>query len=218
MFQSEKNIVFLFDEWDFARFHFCSFDIKSLEADLQTLEWSPITVADWISKEGPSPVDTLLIKAGFHRHAIYDRIICRKVMTSTRLEESPELANTGDVNAIHYLLLRAFDKYAEHIISVEELHDFILRKQVIVSRDSQSAINGFVIFPTRGRSCHFNYLYNSGGPERLAYLLKAFYRALSEQGVAFAFGWVRRTKIRVLRLHQSFGWKTDGLVDYIYLR
>jgi hypothetical protein len=217
MFESEKSLCFFFDEWDFARLHFYTFDAASLAAELQTLNWPPIVVVDWISKEGPASADMLLSSSGFHLHAIYDRMFCRNLR-----RESPstptQMASDNDTDAIHYSLLRVFDKYADHIISVKELRQLIGQRQVVVTRDPQGKIDGFAIFPISGQSFHFNFLYNSGGPAQLAHLLGSFYGALSERGVQSGVGWVRRMRPQVLRLHQSFGWKTDGLVDYIYLR
>jgi len=217
MFESEKSLCFFFDEWDFARLHFYTFDAASLEVELQGLNWPPIVVVDWISKEGPTPADMLFTSSGFRLHAIYDRIFCRNLR-----RESPEtiasLASDKDTDAIHYSLLRVFDKYADHIISIEELRELIGQRQVVVTRDAQGKIEGFVIFPISGQSCHFNFLYSSGGPARLAHLLASFYGTLFERGVQSGVGWVRRTRPQVLRLHQSFGWRTDGLVDYIYMR
>jgi hypothetical protein len=217
MFQSEKLLCFFFDEWDFARFHFCSFDAASLDSELQSLSWPPIVIADWISKAGPAPADELLTNSGFHLHAIYDRMLCRNLRRESP-EAAAQLASEADIDAIHYSLFREFDKYADHIISIEELRELIGQQQVVVSRDSQGKIDGYVIFPINGQTCHFNFLYNSGGQARLARLLGNFYGTLAERGVQSAHGWVRRTRPQVLKLHQSFGWMTDGLVDYIYMR
>ena len=217
MLESEKSVCFFFDEWDFSRFYFHTFDVAELEADLQRLKWPPIVVADWISKQGPAPAEKLLASSGFHLHTIYDRMYCRNL----RREPPPppaQLASERDLATIHDSLLRVFDKYADHIISVQELRDLIGRDQVIVSRDPQDKIDGYIIFPISGQGCHFNFLYNGGSPARLTHLLGNFYGALSDRGVQSAFGWVRRTRPLVLKLHQSFGWKTDGLVDYIYMR
>jgi hypothetical protein len=50
MVESEESLCFVFDEWDFARFHFCTFDASKLAAELQKIRWPSIVVTDWISK------------------------------------------------------------------------------------------------------------------------------------------------------------------------
>jgi hypothetical protein len=217
MVESEESLCFVFDEWDFARFHFCTFDASKLAAELQKIRWPSIVVTDWISKGDSSSAETLLTGAGFHLHAIYDRILyknLRREHTNTQLT----LANPAERESIHALLFRVFDKYADHIMPLKELNELISREQVIVSRDSHSAINGLVILPTNGQNCNFNFLYNSGGASNLSHLLGNFYGVLTARGIEAGFSWVRRTRPQVLKLHQSFGWKTDGLVDYIFMR
>jgi hypothetical protein len=217
MLTSQRSLCFLNDEWDFSRFHFCTFHLADLQEIFHGINWPPIVVVDWISKNGSASVDSLLSGAGFHLHAIYDRILCRNFRCE-RPEGPVQLAKLEELDTIHCLLLRVFDKYADHINSVEELAELISRQQVVVSRDPQGKIDGFVVFPIAGSSCNFNFLYNSGGPVRLVKLLGSFYGALAERGVQSGFSWVRRTRPMVLKLHQSFGWKTDGLVDYIYMK
>lgn len=217
MLQSERSLCFIDDEWDFARLYFYTFDVADLERALQAVNWPPIVVTDWISKGASASADPLLTSLGFHLHAIYDRIVCHNLRRERR-DAHMSLASHTDRDTVHCLLLRVFDKYADHIMPLEELSELISQKQVLLNRDPQGSIEGFVIFRVSGQTCNFNFLYNSGGSASLVRLLGNFYGALTERGIQSGFGWVRRTRPLVLSLHQSFGWKTDGLVDYIYLR
>jgi len=217
MLESERSVCFLHDEWDFARFYFHTFDTAELGQTLQQASWPPIVVTDWISKVDPAFADQFLAQLGFHLHATYDRIVCKSIR-----RERPNvhicLASDGECDTIHALLFRVFDKYADHIIPVEELGRLIADKLVLVSHDPQGSIDGLVVFPVSGQNCNFNFLFSSRGALGLAHLLGNFYGVLTERGVQAGFSWVRRTRPMVLKLHESFGWKKDGLVDYIYLR
>jgi hypothetical protein len=217
MMESEESLYFVFDEWDFARLHFCTFDAVKLATEIQKIKWPPIVVTDWISKSGSSSAEALITGAGFHLHAIYDRILY-KSLRSENTNTQLKFADLAERDSIHALLFRVFDKYADHIMPIQELDDLISQKQVIVSRDSRLAISGLVVLPTNGQNCNFNFLYNSGGAVNLSQLLGNFYGLLTERGIQAGFSWVRRTRPQVLKLHQSFGWKTDGLVDYIFMR
>jgi hypothetical protein len=217
MLESEKTICFSHDEWDFTRLYFWTFDAASLEQKLEAVRWPPLVVADWISKTDTGAVGECLTKLGFHVHAIYDRIICKSIR-SERPNTHIRLANLSDRGPIHALLFQVFDKFADHIMPIDELGELIVQEQVILSHDQQDIIDGLVIFPIHGHSCNFNFLYNSGGSLSLAHLLGNFYGILTERGVQSGFSWVRRTRPLVLKLHESFGWKKDGLVDRIYLR
>jgi hypothetical protein len=217
MSESSKSVCFICDEWDFGRLHLLTYDLQDLQNLFRGIQWPAIVVLDWISRNGCSALDPIFREAGFHPHAVYDRIVCRS-FRPVRLEEPAEFATAADLEAIHAALFQVFDKYADHINSIQDLAELIEQRQVIVSRDSRGGIEGLVAFPISGSSCNFNFLYNNGGAKRLVRLLGSFYGTLTERGVQSGFSWVRRTRPMVLKLHQSFGWQTDGLVDHIFLR
>jgi hypothetical protein len=217
MLESEKNLYFLHDEWDFARFYSYTFDVALLEHELAAVSWPPVVVTDWISKTDPGAVEERLSRLDFHLHATYDRIVC-KSMRCERPNGHMCLAREADRDVIHALLFRVFDKYADHIMPIEELGELISQRQVLLSHDSQHTINGLALFGLSGQTCNYNFLYNSGGPLTLSLLLGNLYGVLTERGVHSGCWWVRRTRPLVVKLHESFGWKKDGLVDRIYLR
>lgn len=215
--QTERSVCFLHDEWDFSRLYIYTLDIAEVQAILHQVSWPPIVVADWISRESSRSEQPLFFDSGFHLHAIYDRLACRNLKREIPAVPGV-LATSADLNALHYLLLRVFDKYADHIVGVEELLELITQGQVLVSLDRQGMIDGSVIFRISGQSCNFNFLYSSGSLKVLTQLLAGFYGLLTERHVQFVFGWIRRTRPLVVRLHEWYGWKSDGLVDYIYMR
>jgi hypothetical protein len=217
MIETEDSICFLHDEWDLSRLYVATHDPQDLRRLLTAATWSPIVATDWISRSENVDVEFALTEAGFHLHATYDRIVCqafRRPSTNTHVR----LAVSTDGDHIHWLLLQVFDKYADHIMAVDELRRLIAQQEVIVSRNDADQITGFVVFPISGRACNFNFLYNNGGVANLFHLLTNFYGTLAARGVESGFSWVRRTRPEVLKLHRSFGWNTDGLIDHIYLR
>lgn len=214
---SERSICFVHDEWDFARVYFQSYDPEDLQQCLAGVEWPPIAVLDWITKEGSARLEPVLSCAGFHLHGVYDRIVCNHFQEGP-LGSDLTLATEEQCSYLHCSLFRIFDKYADHIMPQEELRRLILEQQVLISQGPTGAINGFVVFPIANQNCNFNFLYNEGGLGNLTRLLQGFYGLLGARQVKAGFSWVRRTRPLVLKLHKSFGWKTDGLTDYIYVR
>jgi hypothetical protein len=215
--ETEHSLCFIHDEWDFGRLYFNTYDPADLHRTLSGVTWPPITALDWIAKEAPGQVDSLLTSLGFHVHGVYDRIVCREFRAG-QPDSKPEIATMTDRDILHASFFRIFDKYTDHIMPIEDFGKMIADQQVIVTRNQEGAISGFVVFPIANNNCNFNLLYNEGGLPNLTRLLQGFYGTLAERGVKSGFSWVRRTRPLVLQLHQLFGWKTDGLVDHIYLR
>jgi hypothetical protein len=217
MLEGDKSVCFLHDEWDFGRLYLCTYDVDDLTRLLGSAQWPPIVACDWVSKNADTVIERALTNAGFHLHGVYDRIVChdfKRESTNANLA----MATPADTERIHWLLLQVFDKYADHIMPLDELQKCINLGQAIVSRDADAVITGFVVFPITGHTCNFNFLYNVGGTANLFHLLGNFYGLLNERGVRSGFSWVRRTRPAVLNLHRSFRWKPDGLTDHIYLR
>ena len=217
MIETDRTICFMHDEWDFSRLYLCSYDSSDLINTLKSTDMPPIVVADWISRESDFEVHKILLNLGFHLHTVYERIVCqnpRRETTNARLC----WADYNDCEAVHLLLFRAFDKYADHIMVFADLADLVKKKQILLSRSQNGIIEGFIIFLVEMNRCHLNFLYHAGNHLDLAYLLGNFYGVIRERGLHTIFGWVRRTRPMVLQLHQSFGWKPDGLLDHIYMR
>ena len=66
---------------------------------------------------------------------------------------------------------------------------------------------------------NYNYIYNlsRNGLDFLR-LQNNFYGVMHQRGIRAGFLWINQTETRLAALHESMGWRFDGLKDYFYLR
>jgi hypothetical protein len=116
-------------------------------------------------------------------------------------------------------LVEVFDRYLDHLPSVEQIREMLLDRRVLVNRIN-GVIAGFFIFQVRGQRAHLNHWYNppETGPNAGLELLIRAYHEMAKRGVKFVHAWVNVTNHRVIRVHHHFGLVPDGLWNYIYFR
>jgi hypothetical protein len=91
-------------------------------------------------------------------------------------------------------------------------------EQTVVNRQA-GRILGAVCFQPQGPRVNYNYLYNfSGSGLDFLRLQNNFYGVMHQRGIRRGFLWTNQTNTRLAALHESMGWRFDGLQDYFYLR
>ncbi len=113
---------------------------------------------------------------------------------------------------------QTFNKYTDHLPTKSRLHGYIENQWIIVNRQD-SRVLGAVCFQLEGLRVNYNYLYNvSGNGLDFLRLQNNFYGVMNQRGIHAGFLWINQTDTSLAALHQSIGWRCDGLQDYFYLR
>jgi hypothetical protein len=212
---TEGAIAFLDDDSDFRRVYFYSAVPESLKEILSALPDDRTLVLDFITKEPDSPTDEVIISSGFDLYARFKRISNNR-LPEARTNSRLTFAEAADAPAVMDGLIENLDKYTGHFPAEAQLLDWIGSKQVLVNKRAES-IRGVLIYQLNGKKANFNQFYNkSDDASDFLYLLKNFYGIMSEKKITSAFGWVNEANGGVLRLHYSFGFTDDGLLDRIY--
>ena len=129
-----------------------------------------------------------------------------------------EYAGAEDVEQLHEHLFHVFNKYTDHLPTKDRLLRYIVNRQVIVNRQARQIL-GAVCFQLQGPRVNYNYLYNlSGNAIDFLRLQNNFYGVMHQRGIRAGFLWINQTNALLAALHQSLGWRFDGLQDYFYLR
>jgi hypothetical protein len=212
-----RSILLANDEHDFFRLFFLTTDLADFEQLLRDAYLPGNVVAGYLTRAADENIAAAFKRSGFNAIATYRRMITHR-LPRQRPNLALEYATVADVDQIHEALFQTFNKYTDHLPTKNRLHDYVLNQWAIVNRQA-GRILGAVCFQLNGPQVNYNYLYNSSGnPLDLLQLQNNFYGAMHQRGIRSGFLWTNQTNTRVAALHESMGWRFDGLQDYFYLR
>jgi len=213
----DESIVFRDEDTDFFRLYFYSIGLKSLPSLIKGVTISPMVV-DYISKEPPGEIERIFFEAGFEKYAVLQRMINNNLRRLQRVE--PLLfAEEEEWRMVMEKLNTGLDKYTGHFPQKEELVNLIRNKRILVTRKNNE-ITGLIMYKITEKKCNFNQWYSAkdNDPMDGANLLVNMYALLDEMGIRSGFMWVNEKNTPVIKIHQRFGFKPNGLKDYVYLK
>ena len=212
-----RTLLLVNDEHDFFRLYFFTSDLADLEQTLRDADYPGDIITGHLTKSADTDIDAAFQQSGFNPIATYRRMLNYQL---PRQQPNPalEYATAGDIDQLHEHFFQVFNKYTDHLPTKDRLLGYIINHQVIVNRRS-CRILGAVCFRLQGRRVNYNYLYNlSGDAIDFLRLQNNFYGVMHQRGIHAGFLWINQTNTLLAALHQSLGWRFDGLQDYFYLR
>jgi long-chain acyl-CoA synthetase len=212
-----RSVLLANDEHDFFRLYFFTSDLADLEQILRDVDFPGDVVASYLTKAADENIAAAFQQSGFNPIATYRRMITYR-LPQQGPNPALEYAIAADVDELHEGLFQAFNKYTDHLPTKNRLHGYVLNQWVIVHRQT-GRILGAVCFQLQGPRVNYNYLYNfSRNALDFLRLQNNFYGVMHQRGIRAGFLWINRTDTRLAALHESMGWRFDGLQDYFYLR
>jgi hypothetical protein len=212
-----RTILLANDEHDFYRLYFFTGDLADLEQILREADFPGETVAGYLTKVVDAKVPAAFRQSGFNPIATYRRMITYR-LPRERPNFALEYATPADIDQVYQGLFQAFNKYTDHLPTKDRLLRYVENQWVIVNRQD-GQIRGAVCFQLEGPRVNYNYLYNlSRNALDFLRLQNNFYGVMHQRGIHAGFLWINQAEIRLAALHESAGWRFDGLKDYFYLR
>jgi hypothetical protein len=212
-----RSVLLANDEHDFFRLYFLTRDLTDFEQILCEVDFPGDVVAGYLTRAADKNIAAAFKRCAFNPIATYRRMITYR-LPAQRPNPALEYAIAADVDELYQDLFQTFNKYTDHLPTKNRLQDYIANQWVIVNRQA-GRIVGAVCFQLQGPRVNYNYLYNltNNGLDFLR-LQNNFYGVLHQRGVRRGFLWVNETNTRLAALHESMGWRFDGVQDYFYLR
>jgi hypothetical protein len=212
-----RSILLANDEHDFFRVYFFTSDVADFERILRDVDFPGDVVAGYLTKAADENIAAAFQQSGFNPIATYRRMITYQ-LPPQRPNPSLEYAIAADVDQLYEGLFRSFNKYTDHLPTKNRLHGYVMNQWVIVSRQA-GQILGAVCFQLEGPRVNYNYIYNvSGNALDFLRLQNNFYGVMRQHDIRAGFLWINQAETRLAALHESMGWRFDGLQDYFYLR
>jgi hypothetical protein len=212
-----RTILLANDEHDFYRLYFFTSDLADLEQILGEADFLGETVAGYVTKAAGDKVAAAFQHSGFRPIATYHRMITYR-LPPQRPNSALEYATAADIDQIYEGLFQTFNKYTDHLPTKDRLLHYVENQWVIVNRQA-GRIRGAVCFQLEGPRVNYNYLYSlSRNAIDFLQLQNNFYGVMHQRGIHAGFLWINQTETRLAALHESVGWRFDGLKDHFYLR
>jgi hypothetical protein len=214
---TRHTVLLVNDEHDFFRVYFFTTDLADLEHILRDVDFPSEVVIGYLTKAADEKVADTLQHSGFSPIATYRRMITYR-LPPQRPNPALEYAVAGDVDQIHEELFQTFNKYTDHLPTKDRLLRYVENQWVIVNRQD-GGVRGAVCFQLEGPRVNYNYVYNlSRNAIDFLRLQNNFYGVMHQRGIHAGFLWINQTETQLAALHESTGWRFDGLKDYFYLR
>lgn len=132
--------------------------------------------------------------------------------------QAAEIAGTGDMDGIYQLLYGTFDVMSDHLVSRQELSAFLESSRVLkVSINGELA--GVLLFESVGKKSYLRSLCVNGKyrGRKVGSSLLGDYIGRNQKKIKLFYLWVEAANERAIRLYEGFGYKDDGLREYVYL-
>ena len=193
--ESNDSILVRKNEDGFFRLYVCSVDSNDLVYYLSQLDKEKYVI-NIPTKSQMDDWNKLLIESGFHFYARYDRYYNTNV--EYRESEIGVYAQLEDVDDIMKLIGNdEFSIYTDYLPTAAEVMKMIENRQVIVNK-SENKVLGVIIYTIEGRKCYLNLWIDRSG-EGL-YLLFDVYNYMAENGLKYAYFWIRSTNKKVIKM------------------
>ena len=214
---NDEALVFMDRDTDFYRLYFYAINLMSILDLLKATSVSPIVV-DYLAKDFSGDVETLFLNAGFEKYAVLIRMINNNLPKFPKTEPL-HYAEETEWSVILDMLNVGLDKFTGHFPQQEELLNLIRDKRVIVTRKN-NAVTGLFMYQIMNKKCHFYQWYSAkeNDPSDGANLLINLYAILGTLGIQLGYLWVDEKNTTVMKIHKRFGFKPDGLKDFIYIK
>ena len=215
--ETARTVLVLNNEHDFFRLYFFTTEVADLEQMLCNIRFPDETVTGYVTRSVDENIVEAFHRSGFNLIASYRRMITYQLPAQTP-NATLKFATSDDVDQVYEGLLRAFNKYTDHLPTKDRLRRYVENEWVIVNRNSDR-ITGAVCFQLEGPRVNYNYIYNlTRNSLDFLRLQNNFYGIMHQRGIHAGFLWIHESENRLAKLHQSLGWQFDGLKDHFYFR
>jgi ribosomal protein S18 acetylase RimI-like enzyme len=217
-----RDAVFFFRrDRDFWHLYYCAASKTALEREIPTVPeiTNERIVLDLVGNEAAVGVPVGVWRAsGFNQYTRLFRM-ARAVSPAAEQAGEPngevEFANVSDAQEIVDLLESAFDRFGEQLPLLYEIQAAVCARQVLVARH-QGKIAGLLFFETQGLSSTLRFWAVANVYRTLKVGSALMRQYFATQGAVKRFVlWVAADNVDAVQKYSHYGYKPDGLVDYV---
>jgi hypothetical protein len=219
-FRSDAVFFFRRDR-DFWHLYYCAASKTALEREIPTVPEikTERVVLDLVGNEAAVSVPVGVWKSvGFNQHTRLFRM-ARVAQPGTAPGGEPngaiEFADAADAPGVMSLLEGAFDRFGEQLPLLYEIQAAIDARQVLIARH-EGKIAGLLFFETQGFSSTLRFWAVAAEHRALRFGSALMRQYFATQSAVKRFVlWVAADNLNAVQKYGHYGYKPDGLVDYV---
>lgn len=218
--RKEACILMLHEKGNFCNLFYIATDWTVVSKAIASIPFETTCVMDIVCRGEGDEERNLLLGVGFSPYQHLFRMSHAGALADDSWEMDPNavFGTSEDVAQINIVLKENFDPLSEQLPSVDELKDYIKRKQVLVIKDG-SNLCGFIIFEVTGMTWYLRYWYISPDyrNQRIgSKLLKSslFLAKDTKRQIL----WVISTNENAIKRYEHYGFKRELMNDYVLIK
>jgi ribosomal protein S18 acetylase RimI-like enzyme len=208
----------------FYNLFFITTEISVLYADIYLFikKYSTeIFAIDIIGKTSDaSDIKSSLVRNGFYQ---YTSLVRMSKVTHENYFEKPDFKYLSYADKlkgieVNRLLQTYFDRYAEQLPLIEEIHNWISKNGIIIYSDDNQTIQGFLIFELIGQTSYLRYwfVHPEHREKKIGSTLLHKFFADGRDTIRQLF-WVIESNDNAIKRYEHFGFRKEALFDNIMI-
>lgn len=219
--KNENCYILIHQNGSFCNLFYITTDVANAVNSIQQLSLECDGVLDMVAKgEGKGEVENLK-SIGFETYKYLYRMSHIGQLADDNWKISPEVkfASDADTLIIYNTLQKDFDPVCEQLPSIQEIHDYTSRKQLLVIKDGKK-LCGFLIFEVSGKtSWYLRYWYTS--PEyrnqRVGSRLLKTALVLGKETKRQQL-WVISDNENAIKRYEHYGFQKEPFHDFVMIK
>lgn len=218
--QKNDCILMIHLQDDFCNLFYIATDMATVSAAVTSVSFEKTCIVDIVCRGEGDNEKGQLVHAGFspYQHLFRMSHVGLLADDTWEMESDVEFGTNEDIRPLSVALMKNFDPLSEQLPSIEEIRDYIQRKQVLVIKDGVN-LCGFIIFEVTGMTWYLRYWFTSSDYRNQgigAKLLKSSLFLAKETKRQIL--WVISDNGNAIKRYEHYGFKRELMNDYVLIK
>ena len=218
--RKDACVLMLHQKEDFCNLFYIATDMAAVSKAVAFVSLKTTCVVDVVCRGEGEEENTQLLWAGFSPYQHLFRMSHTGVLADDSWEMDTKVVygTSEDIAQICMALKDNFDPLSEQLPSVDELKDYIERKQVLVIKD-ESNLCGFIIFEVTGMTWYLRYWFTSSEYRNQGIGAKLLKSSLfMAKDTKRQILWVISDNENAIKRYEHYGFKRELMNDYVLIK
>lgn len=216
----DSCVLMVHQQEAFCNLFYIATDMVAVSTAVASVSFETTCVADIVCRGEGDEEKGHLITAGFSPYKHLFRMSHAGLLAddSWEMDSDVEFGSCDDIHMLSMALKENFDPLSEQLPSVDEIRDYIQRKQVLIIKDGNN-LCGFIIFEITGMTWYLRYWYTSPSYRNQgigAKLLKSSLFLAKETKRQIL--WVISGNENAIKRYEHYGFKRELMNDYVLIK